>query len=390
MIYLDNAATTKMDPAVLEAMLPYLTDSFCNPSAQYSPAQREKMALEQARGYIASTLNAQPREIYFTSGGTESDNWALKGIALANAGKGKHVVVSAVEHHAILNSAHWLERNGFEVSYAPVGPDGIVDVEAFARLVRPDTVLCSVMLVNNEVGTIQPIKELARIAHEAGALFHSDAVQAYGHMPVNVTDLGIDALSASAHKLHGPKGCGFLYCKRGVAIDAFIHGGAQERGFRAGTENLAAIAGMKQAACLAYGKCEADGSYRHAWQHAESLNRLMRQEIGRRIPDVRFNGSPDRCAPYILSASFEGVSSETLLLLLDQKGICASAGSACASGSLDPSHVLLAMGLPHQQATGTLRFSFSSSTTAEEVLCCCKGLEQAVAHLRRSFGKGQE
>ncbi len=382
MIYLDNASTTKLHSSVFEAMIPCLTEEFFNPSAQYPAAQKNKQELERVRAYIAGTVNAQPREIYFTSGGTESDNWALKGLALANEGRGRHIVVSAVEHHAVMNSACWLERHGFEVSYAPVNGDGVVDVRAFTALLRPDTTVCSVMLVNNEVGTIQPIQELSEAAHSVGALFHTDAVQAYAHMPIDVADLGVDALSASAHKFQGPKGTGFLYCKRRVPIGAFIHGGAQERGFRAGTEDVAGIVGMGQAARLVHGSRDAEGQLRQNAKHAKGLRSLMEQELARRVPGVRINGNPLRQSPYILSVTIPGASSEALLVLLGQKGICASAGSACASGSLEPSHVLLAMGLSHQQARETLRFSFSPSTTAEEVRSCCDALESAVRHLR--------
>ncbi len=384
MIYLDNASTTKLHASVFEAMIPCLTEEFFNPSAQYPAAQKNKQELERVRAYIAGTVNAQPREIYFTSGGTESDNWALKGLALANEGRGRHIVVSAVEHHAVMNSVCWLERHGFEVSYAPVSGDGVVDVQAFTALLRPDTTVCSVMLVNNEVGTIQPIKELAEAAHSVGALFHTDAVQAYAHMPIDVQDLGVDALSVSAHKFQGPKGSGFLYCKRRIPIEAFIHGGAQERGFRAGTENIAGIVGMGQAARLVYGASESDGALQRNAKHAKELCDLMEQELTYRVPGIKVNGNRAQRSPYILSVTIPGASSEALLVLLGQKGICASAGSACASGSLDPSHVLLAMGLTHQQARETLRFSFSPYTTAEEVRSCCDALVSAVEHLRET------
>lgn len=382
MIYLDNAATTPVHPSVLKAMEPFFSAEFFNPSAQYAPALKEKQALEKARGYIARTINAQPREVYFTSGGTEADNWALKGISLANEGKGKHVIVSTVEHHAVLNSAHWLERRGFEVSYAPVNESGMVDIEAFARLLRSDTVLCSVMLANNEVGTLQPVQELAALAHKAGALFHTDAVQAYAHCGIDVAELGVDALSVSAHKFNGPKGVGFLYCRKGVPMESFMSGGAQERGRRAGTENLAGTVGMAEAARLAYGEDGNGTAYANASSHCEELRRRMLETLTARIPDIQVNGHDTQRLPHILSISFKGVSAETLLLLLDQKGICASAGSACASGSLEQSHVLSAMGIPAEWANGTLRFSFSGQTTFEEIDTCCAALVEAVIRLR--------
>lgn len=386
MIYLDNAATTPVAPSVFKAMEPFLSAEFFNPSAQYAPALNEKRVLEEARSYIARTINAQPREVYFTSGGTESDNWALKGIPLANEGKGKHVIISEVEHHAVLNSAYWLERRGFEVSYAPVDDTGLVDRDAFARLLRPDTVLCSVMLANNEVGTVQPVRELAAMAHETGALFHTDAVQAYAHVNLDVAELGVDALSVSAHKFNGPKGVGFLYCRKGVPFEAYMSGGAQERGYRAGTENLAGIVGMAEAARLAYGADAAGAACASAASHCEELRRRMVESLASRIPDIRVNGHADLGLPHILSVSFKDVSAETLLLLLDQQGICASAGSACASGSLEPSHVLTAMGVPAEWANGTIRFSFSCQTTSEEIDSCCSFLADAVARLR---GMGQ-
>ncbi len=386
MIYLDNAATTPMAPSVFKAMEPFLSAEFFNPSAQYAPALKEKRVLEEARSYIAHTINAQPREVYFTSGGTESDNWALKGIALANERKGKHVIISEVEHHAVLNSAYWLERRGFEVSYAPADDTGMVDADAFARLLRPDTVLCSVMLANNEVGTVQPIRELAALAHRAGALFHTDAVQAYAHYNVDVAKLGVDALSVSAHKFNGPKGAGFLYCRKGVPFEAYMSGGAQERGYRAGTENLAGIVGMAEAARLAYGADATGTAYASAASHCEELRRHMTETLTSLIPDIKVNGHAGLRLPHILSVSFKDVSAETLLLLLDQQGICASAGSACASGSLEPSHVLTAMGVPAEWANGTLRFSFSRQTTSEEIEYCCSVLADSVARLR---GMGQ-
>lgn len=382
MIYFDNAATTQTLPSVVDAMLPFLRSNYFNPSAQYSAAQDAKRTLEQFRSYMAKTLGAKPSEVRFTSGGTESDNWALKGIALANRGKGKHVVVSAIEHHAVLNSAVWLERNGFSVSYVQPNQWGVIEPEALRNAMRPDTVLASVMAANNEVGSIQPIKELASVAHSSGALFHTDAVQAYGHILLNVRDLGVDALSVSAHKLHGPKGVGMLYARKGMPIESFVHGGAQERGYRAGTENLAGIAGMVQACRLLFGE---DGSSPAALQknaaHCAELKRKMVNQLNSLIRDCRTNGA-ENSLPGILSVSFKGVSSEALLLLLDRDGLCASAGSACASGSLEPSHVLQSMGVAPEWARGTIRFSFSELNTEREVSQAAQIIANAVAQVR--------
>ena len=388
-IYLDNAATTQMHPEAFDAMRPYLTSEYFNPSSLYAPAQHEKMALERSRAYLASTINARPSELRFTSGGSEADNAALKGISLANQEKGNHLIVSSVEHHAVLESARWLERRGFEVTYLPVDSSGRVSPESLRSAIRPDTVLVSVMTANNEVGSIQPIAKLAAIAHELGVLFHTDAVQAYGHIPLDVAALGVDALSVSAHKFHGPKGVGFLYCKRGLKTEPLISGGAQERGYRAGTENVAGIVGMEAAARIAFGDCigsdcEGNASFRieQAASDVRALRERMKLYIQERIGDARINGSQDECLPGILSVSFKGVSGEALLALLDQRGVCASAGSACASGSLEPSHVLTAMGVQSEWLRGTVRFSFSAQTTAAEVDRACEILRDAVQHLR--------
>ena len=368
-IYLDNAATTRMHPSVFHAMEPYLLGNYFNPSSLYGPAQQEKMQLEKARAYLAGTINARPSEIRFTSGGSEADNAALKGIALANQEKGKHLIVSAVEHHAVLESAHWLERRGFEVTYLPVNAEGTVPPESLALALRPDTVLVSVMTAN--------------------VPFHTDAVQAYAHTPLNVETLAVDALSVSAHKFHGPKGVGFLYCKRGLKTEPLISGGAQERGYRAGTENLAGIIGMAAAAELAFGakgvkptKAEAIFAMETASAHVLTLRNQMQQFICTHIPNVQVNGSRKSSLPGILSVSFKGVSGEALLALLDQHGVCASAGSACASGSLEPSHVLIAMGVQPEWLRGTVRFSFSALTTEAEVEKACEILREAVQHLR--------
>lgn len=387
-IYLDNAATTQMTPDVYAAMKPFFCSEYYNPSSLYAPAQHEKMVLERARTYLASTINARSSEIRFTSGGSEADNAALKGIALANQDDGNHIIVSSVEHHAVLESARWLERRGFEVTYLPVDASGVVDPESLRRAIRSDTILVSIMVANNEVGSVQPISVLAAIAHEHGVPFHTDAVQAYGHIPLDVCQLGVDALSVSAHKFHGPKGAGFLYCKRGLKTEPLISGGAQERGYRAGTENLAAIVGMEKAAHLAFGDCgstpngeDVSGIY-YAAKKVWSLREQMRLYIEEIIDDAVVNGSQKKCLPGILSVSFKNVSGEALLALLDQKGICASAGSACASGSLEPSHVLTAMGVRPEWLRGTVRFSFSSLTTSDEVQKACVVLREAVCHLR--------
>ena len=387
-IYLDNAATTQMTPEVYAAMKPYFCSEYFNPSSLYAPAQHEKMVLERARTYLASTINARSSEIRFTSGGSEADNAALKGIALANQDSGNHIIVSSVEHHAVLESARWLERRGFEVTYLPVDASGVVDSESLRQAIRPDTILVSIMVTNNEVGSVQPISVLSAIAHEHGVPFHTDAVQAYGHIPLDVSQLGVDALSVSAHKFHGPKGVGFLYCKRGLKTEPLISGGAQERGYRAGTENLAAIVGMEKAAHLAFGECrtalneEDTSDICHEAKRVWGLREQMRLYIEEFIDDVAVNGSQEKCLPGILSVSFKNVSGEALLALLDQKGICASAGSACASGSLEPSHVLTAMGVRPEWLRGTVRFSFSSRTTSEEIQKACVVLREAVRHLR--------
>lgn len=387
-IYLDNAATTQMTPDVYAAMKPFFCSEYYNPSSLYASAQHEKMVLERARTYLASTINARSSEIRFTSGGSEADNAALKGIALANQDRGNHIIVSSVEHHAVLESARWLERRGFEVTYLPVDASGVVDPESLKRAIRSDTILVSIMVANNEVGSVQPISVLAAIAHEHGVPFHTDAVQAYGHIPLDVCQLGVDALSVSAHKFHGPKGVGFLYCKRGLKTEPLISGGAQERGYRAGTENIAAIVGMEKAAHLAFGDCgsapngeDVPGIYCAA-KRVWGLREQMRLYIEEFIDDAVVNGSQKKCLPGILSVSFKNVSGEALLALLDQKGICASAGSACASGSLEPSHVLTAMGVRPEWLRGTVRFSFSSLTTSDEVQKACVVLREAVCHLR--------
>lgn len=396
-IYLDNAATTQLHPQVADAMEPYLRQAWFNPSSFYQPAQEVRRAVEACRTYLAASLGARPNEIRFTSGGTESDNTALKGLALANASKGRHVLISSIEHHAVVESAKWLSRNGFEVEMVPVTNQGSVSLEAFKSALRPDTVVASIMLANNEVGTIQPVKDLAKAAHANDTLFHTDAVQAYGHIPVEVHELEVDALSASAHKLHGPKGVGLLYVKRGIKAEPLIHGGAQERGYRAGTENVAGIVGFAAAAHLAFGtECldptdPAYSAFNNEQAHVSLVERsnkvsglrmLLAQSLSVEIGQIRFNDSNEAMLPGILSTTVEGVPSEALLMRLDKEGIYASAGSACASGSLDPSPVLLAMGRTSKEALSTIRISLSEQNTTEEITRTTQIMSEAIKAIR--------
>ena len=387
-VYLDNAATTPVDPRVVEAMLPYFTDRFYNPSSFYGPAQEVHDALDEARAYLASTIGASARAVRFTSGGTEADNAALKGLALANAARGRHVVISAIEHPAVSESARWLERQGFEVERVPVDGEGIVSPEALSACLRADTCLVSVMMANNEIGTIEPIAALAARAHAAGALFHTDAVQAYGHIPVDVRALDVDALSVSAHKLAGPKGAGFLYCRRGVACEPVAHGGAQERGYRAGTENVPAIIGFAAAARLAFGGAAAGTT---AWQlleeRSERIGRLrdrLVEQVVRAVPDVCVSGPADPARRLAGHAHlcFKGISSEALLMRLDKAGVLASAGSACASGSLEPSPVLQAIGVEPDWIGGALRLTLSAATTEADIAYAAAQLIAIVRDLR--------
>ncbi len=387
-VYLDNAATTPADLRVVEAMLPYFTERFYNPSSFYGPSQDVHDALDEARAYLAATIGAAAREVRFTSGGTEADNAALKGLVLANAAGGRHVVISAIEHPAVSESARWLERQGFEVTRAPVDGEGVVTPEALSACLRADTCLVSIMMANNEIGTIEPIADLAACAHAAGALFHTDAVQAYGHIPVDVRALGVDALSVSAHKLSGPKGAGFLYCRRGVACEPVAHGGAQERGYRAGTENVPALVGFAAAARLAFGD-EAAGAA--AWRLLEERSahvgklrdRLVAQVVGT-VPDVRVSGPTDPARRLAGHAHFcfKGISSEALLMRLDEVGVLASAGSACASGSLEPSPVLQAIGVEPEWIGGALRLTLSAATTEDDVSYAAAQLVDIVRDLR--------
>ena len=375
-IYLDNAATTRTLPQVLEKMLPYFTEEYGNPSSLYGLGQSASQAVTKAREEIAALIGAKPGEIYFTAGGSESDNWAIKGIAEARAEKGKHVITSAIEHHAVLHTCQWLEKQGYEVTYLPVDENGLVSPEDLEAAIRPDTILVSIMMANNEIGTIEPIAQLAEIAKKAGVLFHTDAVQAVGQIPIDVEELQVDMLSASAHKLGGPKGIGFLYVKKGVRLPSFLHGGAQERGKRAGTQNVPAIVGFGEAARLAAETMES-----RAAKEQELRDHLI-ERITKEIPHVRLNGDAKKRLPGNANFCFRFIEGESLLLLLDQNGICASSGSACTSGSLDPSHVLLAIGLPHEIAHGSLRLTLSEEITKEDIDFTVDKVKEIVTRLR--------
>ena len=376
LIYLDNAATTKTAPEVVEAMLPYFSEAYGNPSSIYSLAGESRKAVDQARETIANALGARPEEIYFTAGGTESDNWALKAAAEFYKKKGNHIITTKIEHHAVLHSCQWLEKQGFEVTYLNVDENGVVRLEELKAAIRPTTILISVMYANNEIGTIQPIREIGEIAHEHGILFHTDAVQAFGQLPIQVDDCHIDMLSASGHKLNGPKGIGFLYIRKGVKIRSFIHGGAQERKRRAGTENVPGIVGLGKAVERAVGTMEA---------RTETERRLRDYLIDRvlkEIPYARLNGHRSQRLPNNVNFSFQFIEGESLLIMLDMEGICGSSGSACTSGSLDPSHVLLAIGLPHEIAHGSLRLTLNEEITKEELDYVVDTLKRIVEKLR--------
>lgn len=376
LIYLDNAATTKTAPEVVEAMLPYFTEMYGNPSSVYSFSQKSKEAITAGREKIAKTLGASPEEIYFTAGGSESDNWALKATAEAYKEKGNHIITTKIEHHAILHTGEWLEKHGFEVTYVDVDEFGKVKLDELEKAIRPTTILISVMFANNEIGTIQPIKEIGEIAKKHGILFHTDAVQAYGQLPINVDELHIDMLSSSGHKLNGPKGIGFLYIRKGVKIRSFIHGGAQERKRRAGTENVPGIVGYGLAAE------RANKSMKERTAKEIEIRDHMISRILTEIPYVRLNGDKVKRLPNNVNVSIQFIEGESLLLMLDNFGICASSGSACTSGSLDPSHVLLAIGLPHEIAHGSLRMTLSEETTMEDVDFVVDKLKDITANLR--------
>jgi cysteine desulfurase len=377
MIYMDYNATTPIDERVLSAMLPYLKEEFGNPSSIYSLAQRARRAVEEAREKLAKLLSADPKEIIFTSGGTESDNFAIKGIAYANQAKGKHIITSQIEHHAVLNTCKFLEKQGFQITYLPVDRYGVVDLDALERSITPQTILISIMFANNEVGTIQPIKKIGEIARRHGVYFHTDAVQAVGKIPIDVKELGIDILSLSAHKFYGPKGVGALYVRKGVKISSFIQGGEQEKGRRGGTENVAGIVGLGKAAEIA----------QEEMVEEEKRVRALRDELERRllerIPEVVLNGHPQNRLYNTLSICVKYVEGESMLINLDREGICASSGSACTSGSLEPSHVLLAMGVPPEVAHGSLRFSLGKFNKEEDVEKVSEVLPSIVEELRK-------
>lgn len=375
-IYLDNAATTQTYPEVLDAMLPFFTEHYGNPSSIYSFAGEAGKAVDEARRTIASAIGADASEIYFTGGGSESDNWALKATAEAYASKGKHIITSKIEHHAILHTCEWLAKYGIEVTYLDVDENGLVSPEALKAAIRPDTILVSIMTANNEIGTIEPIAELGRIAHEAGALFHTDAVQAFGHIPINVDGMNIDMLSASGHKFNGPKGIGFMYIRKGVKIRSFIHGGSQERSRRAGTHNVPGIVGMAKAASLAVEQMNERMAYE------TKLRDHLIERVLNEIPYVRLNGHRTNRLPNNANFCFRFIEGESMLILLDQNGICGSSGSACTSGSLDPSHVLLAIGLPHEIAHGSLRLTLSEKTTMEDIDFTVDKLKEIIERLR--------
>ena len=375
-LYADHAATTALSPRALEAMTPYFRDAYGNPSSLYTFGQQAKSDLDAARAEVARCLNAKPEEIFFTSGGTESDNWALKAVAELRGGKGRHIITSAIEHHAILHTLEHLEKAlGFSVTYLPVDSLGRVDPQAVKAAIRPDTILITVMAANNEIGTIEPIAEIGAIAREAGVLFHTDAVQAVGHIPVDVSAWNCDMLSLSGHKFHGPRGVGALYVRRGLRLPPLIHGGGQEKGRRSGTENVAGAVGLAAALREAV-----DGLEARSVLLAARRDRLI--EGLTRLPCSRLTGDPVHRLPGTASFVFEGVEGEALLLHLDATGICASSGSACSSASLDPSHVLLAIGLPHEVAHGSLRLSLGEENTDEDVDYLLQAVPEVVEYLR--------
>lgn len=375
-IYMDNAATTPVKKEVLESMMPYFIEGYGNPSSIYSLGSKSKVAVEKARDQVAKVLNAKSREIFFTAGGSESDNWAIKGIAYNNKNKGNHIITSKIEHHAVLHACEYLERQGFEVTYLDVDEDGIVDLEQLKNSIKDSTILITIMFANNEIGTIQPIKEIGEIAKENKVLFHTDAVQAMGNIKIDVDELNIDLLSMSAHKFNGPKGIGALYIRKGIKIDPLIIGGGQERAKRAGTENVPSIVGMGKALELAYENLDS---------HREKLTELrdyLIEKIEKNIDYIRLNGHRTKRLPGNVNFSFRFIEGESLLLSLDMVGIAGSSGSACTSGSLDPSHVMLAIGLSHEVAHGSLRLSLSEANTKEEIDYVVENLVKIVQRLR--------
>lgn len=376
MIYLDNAATTKVNKKVLESMMPYFSEIYCNPSAAYSFATKGRIAIEEARNYAAKLIGASDMEIYFTSGGSESDNWAIKAVAESFSDKGKHIITTKIEHHAVLHTCEYLERHGFDITYLNVDSDGKVRLDELKKSIREDTILISVMTANNEIGTIQPVAEIGKIAHEKGILFHTDAVQAYGHIPINVDEMNIDLLSASGHKFNGPKGVGIMYIRKGIKLHSFIHGGSQERGRRAGTYNVPGIAGLGTAAKLAM-----ENMAKRAEKEKE-LRDYFIDRISAEIPYTVLNGHREDRLPNNINFCFRFVEGESVLIMLDQAGICASSGSACTSGAIDPSHVLRAIGLSDEMAHESLRLTLSYENTKEEIDTVVGELKRIVERLR--------
>lgn len=375
-IYLDNAATTALSPGVLDAMMPYLTRLYGNPSSLHAAGRESRAAIERARSQVEQALCVCSGRVFFTSGGTEADNWAVLGGAHAMAHRGKHIITSAIEHHAVLAAARRLEREGFTVTFLPPDERGLLPAEAVREAIRPDTVLISVMMANNEVGTLQPIREIGALARERGILMHTDGVQALGNLQIDLSDLPVDLMSLSGHKISGPKGVGALYVRKGAALEGLLLGGTQERGRRAGTENLPAIVGMGEAVA----QITADIVARVA--HMEALRNCLLEEIRARVPGVYLNGHPEKRLPGILNLCIEGIRGEALLPALDLKGLAASSGAACTAGSPDPSHVLLAMGLSREQALASLRLSLGENNTAHEMRAAARILEEVVAQLR--------
>ena len=375
-IYLDNAATTKTRPEVVEAMLPYFTEYYGNPSSVYEFATPSKKAIAEARETIAKSLGAKTNEIYFTAGGSESDNWAIKATAEAYESKGKHIITSKIEHHAVLHTCEYLEKRGFEITYLDVDENGTVKLDELKKAIRPDTILISIMFANNEIGTIQPIKEIGEIAKEHGIIFHTDAVQAYAHVPINVDEYHIDMLSVSGHKFNGPKGIGFLYIRTGLKLRSFIHGGSQERKRRGGTENVPGIVGIGKAVEIAM----ANLAERTAYE--VELRDYLIDRVLSEVPYVRLNGHRTNRLPNNANFAFQFIEGGSLLIMLDMQGICGSSGSACTSGSLDPSHVLLAIGLPHEIAHGSLRLTLSEETTKEDIDFTVDEIKKIVEKLR--------
>ena len=376
LIYLDNAATTRVYPEVVETMLPYFTEDYGNPSAFYSFSNKAQKAVTEARETVASLIGAKSEEIYFTGGGSESDNWAIKATADAYGKKGKHIITTKIEHHAVLHTCQWLEKQGFEVTYVNVDEDGVVKLDELEAAIRPDTILISIMAANNEIGTIQPLKEIGAIARKHDVLFHTDAVQAFAHIPINVDEMNIDMLSASGHKIHGPKGVGVMYIRKGVKILSFMHGGAQERRRRAGTHNVPGIVGMGKAVAIASETMEEKG------KSISQMRDYLIEQVLEKVPYSRLNGHKTNRLPNNANFCFRFIEGEGMLILLDQAGICGSSGSACTSGSLDPSHVLLAIGLPHEIAHGSLRLTLSEDTTKEEIDYTVDKLAEIIARLR--------